>query len=349
MRRLLALLAAAAMIAGAVAARSLIDDDDANASGGPPGGDSSNGDGGRVLCATEVEAACTVLADAGFEVRTEPAGRTADALFGAGAGEDLGFDVWLTARAWPGMIEDRRRADLSDPVLADPIDVGARSPVVIVSRTDRADVLAEACGLTWSCIGDSVDTTWADLGGSPSWGEPKPGHSPPDIDTEGLLTTAQLTADFLDRTDYASNDLDRRYSSWLAGLEAAVPDHTPPAGTPLDQLLLTPAFFDVVGSIEAVAAPVVDTSRDRDRLTVVAPDPVITADVVAVAPANQNSAAEAIASRDDVRQALADAGWRAEGQPTLDMIDPTITLPDSDNLPAAGVLIALTDRWAEVT
>ena len=350
MRRALALLAAAAMIAGAVAVRSLIDDDDSSASGSTSGGNSDNGDEPlRVRCATVAEAACDALSDAGFTVRTEAAGRTADALSQAGPADDLGFDVWITTRSWPGMVEAQRRTDLAGGVLDEPQDIGARSPAVIVSRNDRGDLLAEACGLTWSCIGDLVGSSWADLGGSASWGSPQPGHSPPGVNSEGLLTTAQLTADFLGRTSYASNDLDNRYQAWLAELEEAVPDHTPPAGTPFDQLLLTPAFFDAVGSIEAVAAPAVATSRDRDRLTVTVPEPVVTADLVAVAPLGQNSSAQAIATRDDVREALAAAAWRVEGLPTIDVIDDTVALPESDNLPPAGVLIALTDRWNEVT
>ena len=350
MRRALALLAAAAMIAGAVAVRALIDDDDTTASGTTNGGDAGPDDGSvRVRCATVAEAACDTLADAGFTVQVEPAGRTATALYAAAPTDDLGFDVWLTARSWPGMVEAQRRADLAGSVLDEPADVGARSPVAIVSRSDRGEVLAQTCGITWSCIGDSVDSTWEELGGSASWGAPKPGHSPPDATTEGLLTTAQLTADFLGRTTYASNDLDNRYRAWLTGLENAVPDHTPPAGTPFDQLLLTPAFFDAVGEIEAVAAPAVASSRDRDRLTVTIPEPIVTADLVAAAPLGGNSTAQSVAARDDVKEALAAAGWRVEGRSPIDVIDDTVALPESDNLPSAGVLIALTDRWNEVT
>jgi hypothetical protein len=338
------------MIAGAVAVRSLIDDDGSSASGSSTGGNSSNGDEPvRVRCATVAAAACDALRDAGFTVRTEPAGRTADALAQAGPTDDLGFDVWITAGSWPGMIEAQRRSDLAGGLLDEPQDIGARSPAVIVGRTNRTELLGATCGLTWTCIGDSVGSTWADLGGSASWGSPAPGHSPPGANTEGLLTTAQLTADFLGRTSYASNDLDNRYQAWLAQLEEAVPDHTPPAGTPFDQLLLTPAFFDAVGTIEAVAAPAVATSRDRDRLTITIPEPIVTADLVAVAPLGQNSAAQAIATRDDVREALAAAAWRVEGLPTIDVIDDNVALPESDNLPPAGVLIALTDRWNEVT
>ena len=349
MRRALALLAAAAMIAGAVAVRALIDDDDATASGTTSGGDADPDDTLRVRCTSVAEAACEALRDAGFTVRVESAGRTAETLYQAAPTDDLGFDVWITSRSWPGMIEAQRQADLAGGLLDEPTAIGARSPVVIVSRSDRGEVLAETCGLTWGCIGDSVGSTWADLGGGSSWGSPKPGHSPPDATTEGLLTTAQLTADFLGRTTYASNDLDNRYRGWLTTLEGAVPDHAPPAGTPFDQLLLTPAFFDAVGSIEAVAAPAVASSRDRGRLTVTIPEPVVTADLVAVAPVGQNSSAQSVAARDDVREALAAAGWRVEGLPTIDVIDDTVALPESDNLPSAGVLIALTDRWNEVT
>ncbi len=349
MRRALALLAAAAMIAGAVAVRALIDDDDATASGTTNGGDAEPDETLRVRCASVAEAACEALRDAGFTVRVESAGRTAESLYQAAPTDDLGFDVWITSRSWPGMIEAQRAADLAGGLLDEPTAIGARSPVVIVSRSDRGEVLAETCGLTWGCIGDSVGSTWADLGGGSSWGSPKPGHSPPDANTEGLLTTAQLTADFLGRTTYASNDLDNRYRGWLTTLEGAVPDHAPPAGTPFDQLLLTPAFFDAVGSIEAVAAPAVASSRDRGRLTVTIPEPVVTADLVAVAPVGQNSSAQSVAARDDVREALAAAGWRVEGLPTIDVIDDTVALPESDNLPSAGVLIALTDQWNEVT
>ena len=148
MRRALALLAAAAMIAGAVAVRSLIDDDDSSASGSTSGGNSDNGDEPlRVRCATVAEAACDALSDAGFTVRTEAAGRTADALSQAGPADDLGFDVWITTRSWPGMVEAQRRTDLAGGVLDEPQDIGAQIGAEVKRAGDEIGISAPCVNL----------------------------------------------------------------------------------------------------------------------------------------------------------------------------------------------------------
>jgi hypothetical protein len=71
---------------------------------------------------------------------------------------------------------------------------------------------------------------------------------------------------------------------------------------------------------------------------------VATADVV-LASAGGDTARRVrdVAGGDDIRRALADAGWRVEGRPA-----PGTALPQTSNLPSPGFLDALRSRAEEV-
>ena len=340
MRRVLAVVAAAAMIAGSLAIRSALDRDRTEAA--------------RVLrltCATELDAACSRMAeqDDRLVVTVEPAGVTADRL--ASVEADAGLDGWLVPAPWPDIVDGQRRARALPALFVGERPTVARSPLVLVLWKDRAAALNPRCpapgGLGWRCLGEAAGTPggWAAVGGRPEWGPVKPGHASPDADGIGLLVLGQAVAGWFGRADLSTADLeDEAFTRWFAGLERAVP---PSAGSPLQSMLVQgPAAFDAAGTTEAEATPLVGGSARRDALSLLYPSPMATADVV-LATGSERSPASSLRDLvrgDRGRSALADAGWRVGtgGRPDAP------ALAASSGLPSPGLLDALRARWREV-
>ena len=324
-------------------------------------GDSGGGAGGvRLLCAAELEAACTDLADhSDVTVTVEPAGTTAQALIGLPDDQRPDFDAWLAPGPWAQMVDVQRRG--RRPLFAKPSDPIARSPLVLVARADRAPVLAATptCNgkVDWKCIGAVAGQPWTNLpGGQAAWGTVKPGPGDPAISATALLVASQATSQFLDKTDYARDDLDSDpYLDWVSGIERAVPKLPPTAATPFTEMVqqLPTATYDVVGTTEAEAGPgIADAASDRRRaLTLLYPEPVVTADVVlaAVAAGPKEDAASGLAGNGDLAAALARHGWRVPGQPAARGVRDTPALPRTSGLPPdPGALVALQETWSGV-
>lgn len=346
-KRLLALAAALAMVAGAFVVRERRDSDPAGADGGARP---------VIVCARELGPVCDALAPraGGFEFRVEDVGTTIDAL-GAASFDPRSITAWLVPRPLPQLVDERRaRAGL--PLVFDD-DIGqvlARSPVTVAIWGDRADVLTARCGATvdWVCIGEVAGRPWTDAGGQATWGTVKPGHPPADRSVEGLFAITQASAAKLGRRDLASNDLtDGEFRLWFTRLQRAVPTFSPPAGTPVAQMLFTgPAAFDAAGTLEASAGPAIASSRERQRLRLVTPTPVMTADVVLATTRGPSvGRARGLFGGDTAAEAFASAGWRVAGRPLAPGLDPALTLPDGDGLPPAGTLDALRSLWVDVT
>ena len=345
-KRLLALAAALAMVVGAFVVRDRRSDGTGTAGGTPA----------IVICARELSAVCETLRtrSTGVEFRVEDVGTTIEAL-SAASFEPRSLSGWLVPRPLPQLVDERRaRAGLPLLFDGDGGAVLARSPVAIAVWGDRADVLAGRCGgvVSWTCIGDVAGRPWADAGGQAAWGTVKPGHPPADRSVEGLFTIAQASASELGRADLASNDLDdSEFRLWFTRLQRAVPTFTPPAGTPVAQMLFTgPAAFDAAGTLEASAGPTIASSRERQRLRLVVPAPIMTADVVLVTARGPSlGRARDLLTSDAADEAFATAGWRVPGRPLATGVDPALTLPDGDGLPPAGTLDALRSLWVDVT
>jgi hypothetical protein len=354
-KRFAALLAAVGMIAVAVLIRSAVDDDRDSAGSPRPG---SNTSAVVLVCVTELARACEILAEGNpsIEIRTEEVATTLATLTDAGLDSRAdAIDGWLTFAPFPQMAdEDRARAGLQ-PALGEVGPTLGRSPLVIAIWDDRRQALATACApseITWSCIGESSGRPWPDVGGQAAWGAMKPGHPLPDRTAVGLLTVAQASASKLGRTDYASNDFaDPAFRAWFENLERGVPYFTNPPRTPLDEMLSKgPAAFDLTGSTEAAAGPAIARSRDRDRLSIIYPSPLATADVVLAVPIGSDGEDRLrdLLESDEGASALAGAGWRVEGLPTLDGVPTEPDLPPDNGLPRPGVLQALRSLWIEV-
>jgi hypothetical protein len=314
----------------------------------------------RLLCAAELEAACTDLADhSDVSVTVEPAGTTAQSLIALPDEQRPDFDAWLVPSPWPQMVDVQRRG--KRPLFTKPSDPIGRSPLVLVARADRAPVLqaTPSCNATvdWKCIGSVAGRSWTELpGGQAAWGTVKPGPGDPALSATALLVASQATSEFLDKTDYARDDLESdQYLDWVSGIERAVPKLPPTAASPFAEMVqqLPTATYDVVGTTEAEAGPgIADAAPDRRRaLTLLYPEPVVTADVVlaAVAASPSRDDAEGLADDANLAAALAQHGWRVPGQPNARGVRDTPALPRGSGLPTdPGSLVALQETWRGV-
>ena len=333
--RLLAFVAAVGMVVASLAVRARLD-----------GGERAAGDGPelRLVCATELAAACTALSEEGVRTKVEPAGATADRLSKDGPEGPASLDGWLVASPWPDIVRGaRQRAGLETSLDDGPVP--ARTPLVLTAWKERLDVLARRCAggqLTWRCWGDTAGQPWATLGGPPSWAQVKPGHA--DVsEAGGVATLGAATAGFFGRTDLARADLeeDDAYRAWLARLERAV-NFRPIGGSPLrDMLVKGPVDYELVATTEAEAGPLVASSARPDRPVVIYPSPVATVDaVLATAPGTQGDRLARLVRGEDSLDALARGGWRVPDRrpPAGVGAQP---LPATANLPDAGILDTL--------
>jgi Bacterial extracellular solute-binding protein len=346
MTRVVALVAAIVMIVAALLIRDRIDD-----------GSDSDGTA-RLVCATELEAACVELDESvgGVEVTIEPAGTTAARLIGLPDSEiaDPGFDGWLVPEPWPGIVDSTRQRDQLRPVLAPDSEVLARSPLVIAMFGDREEALRGVCEgpVAWRCLGDVAGTSWDDLGASFP-GTVKVAHTNPTVSATGLLVLAQAASEFFGRTDFFLADIETdEFTRWLTRLE----NSAEPSAAPFDEMLgrYPAAVYDAVGTSEAEAGPALrEASRDRRRaFTLLYPDPVATADVVLALAASGDSRDDDIAglaAGDDALDALAGDGWRVDGEPLAAGLDGDVPLPATANLPSdPGVYVALQGAWSRI-
>jgi hypothetical protein len=323
--------------------------------------DEDGGGGGtvRLLCTTELEAACTELADhADVAVTVEAAGTTAQSLASLPDSQraGVGFDAWLAPSPWPEIVDVLRRQKQLTPLFEPPSDPIARSPLALVVRADRKPVLeaSPACNakVDWKCIGSVAGHPWTELpGGQAAWGTVKPAHGDPTVNAVALLVLSQATSEFLDTADYSRADVqdNNQYLDWLSGIERAVPKLPPTAASPFAEMLqqLPTATYDVVGTTEAEAGPGIAAAAPdrRKELTLLYPEPVVTADVVLAAVGGHGDDAEGL----DLAPALAHAGWRVPGESNARGVRDTPALPRRSGLPGdPGALVALQETWRGV-
>jgi len=295
MSRLIALVVAVGLIIGAVVVRNAIDSNDDSSRGG------GNGSVVRVVCAVEVYDACASLDPTRYEVHSEDAVATAATLTGGSTQE---FDVWVAPATWPGVVDDARtRAGDSSKLIASAVQV-ARSPLALVAGNDVG-----ACD--WKCVGGSKLSIGAET--------PK--------SSLGTLEVGAAATGFFGTRDFAANDFDAPFRSWLEALRSRIVTNDQPVTT----LLQSRAFFDAALSTEADARAQLDAaSPDRKAgLSLQYPAPVAYVDVVAV-DVDPRRAPFAAAVGRTVGAQLLTRGWKT---PTN----------GNDGLPRPGVLAALRD------
>jgi len=175
----------------------------------------------------------------------------------------------------------------------------------------------------------------------------KPSHPDPVEDALGTLVVGQATSAFFNRGNDLSNvDLDDpEFARWFAALELAASKLVSGSSALGEMLGTNFATYDAVGTIEAEAEPVLATSAVANRVDLIYPSPMATADVVlASAGGDTVRRLRDVAGGDATRRALAAAGWRVEG--VTRTAGPA--LPPSNGLPSPGFLDALRTRAEEV-
>jgi hypothetical protein len=259
----------------------------------------------RLTCATEFADACRALDPAKVAVTIEPAGATADRLSNAPVDTDVGFDGWLAASPWVGMVNDARSGRGLDAVTGDLAMLG-RTRVAVAIWRNRGIALRQACSgaPTWKCIGDVAGrTTWKASGGDASWGDVKIALADPVVESTGLTGLASATAGYVGSTAIVPDQLAQNdaYLKWLGALAHAVPRPTPDFAAILTQ---GPAVADLYIGLEAGINSVLNTSARKNDVEVVYLSPVF--DVQAVL-------ADAVFTHrktpDTIADAVRQAGW----------------------------------------
>jgi hypothetical protein len=361
MSRVLAALVAVAMVVGAFYVRDRIEareeDDDRDAeqtegNQGEPAGAQ------RLVCATEVAAACRRLAEGAGEdlqVDAAPAGDMLQRLSTARDVDEADLDLWLVPAPWPEMVGILRDPGLPG-LLTTQTDVSpviARSPLVLVGFDERLAALAPECEgtVTWRCIGERAGQPWNELG-LQAPGTLRPGHLDPTSSATGLLVLGQAVTSFFGRSDVSLADLQSDgFSTWFRRLERAVPGFDPTSGSQLTEMLTRGvASYDVIGTTEAEAAPrLASAAGGRQSLEVLGAEPAASADLVLVALPGSGGLERALSRFGDaLGDALGEDGWRVEGGPVHPALADGPPLPQDSGLPDAGLLVALQQRWEEV-
>ena len=343
-RRVLALGVSVGLVGVAVFIRGRDDD----GSGGGSGG--NDGDGTTLVCPPELADVCEQFRS-DYTVRLEDAVVTADALTEARSADtvDTDVDVWLVPRPWVEAVNAARELANRPAVLGEASGTIARSPVVLVVQENRADALAasRACGgeIGWQCVGDVAGGLWTAAGGDANWGEVKAGIARPAAGAD-IVALGAAVADYLDDPGYASNDFAGALDNWLSRLAGEADTADRPDA--VDAMITGgPGLLAVLGTVEADA----DRALASDRVQVVLPEPIVTADLVAVPVVDEgdnSDAAADLADDGDLLDALAEAGWRVEGRDLADGLDPDVELPDEPGIPRGDVLRVLLDRWQQL-
>lgn len=341
MKTLAALAGALGLIVAALVVRNAI------AGGDGHGDDASDASAGStVVCPPELEAACRALGDA-VSVRIEPATATSSRLGSAASARDAEADVWLVPAAWAALVSDQRQRAGLGALLGEPTETIARSPVTLVVWDDRAAALEDggcAAGVAWRCLGDVAERPWGgQVGGEGLPGRVEVGLTDPGS-ALGLVVLGGAATGYFGDADYASNDFDGGFTAWLGALAANARGQVP-ADVVNEMLTRGPGQFSAVGALEVDAL----RAAGRDDVRVIYPAPVATAELVAIPIGEAADAARAVAGDADLRAALADSGWRVDGEDLAPGVDERVDLPDGDGLPSGGVLAALAARWNDVT
>lgn len=372
MKRFLALLVAVAMVLLAVLVRGLLDGngtdgtgtDGNDTDGNGTDGNGTDGSGLELICGPQLLAACNSLAGEleGVRITLQDESDTAEAI--AAGTVTLGAGTaWLAAGDWPAITAAGISEGASNLEDLESTGVLGRSPAVMVARTDRMEAISSSCTQPdWGCVGAAAGSAWTELGGSPQWGRIEIGLPEPTA-ASGMTVVNQAVASEVGTTDFATNDLaDPAYSSWFSHL-AETSGSNASSTSPLVEFVSRPASLSVVGALEAEAIEELAGVASADTLTVLAPDPIATADVRLWSSdrAALDSVLDRLGSGEPTgAEVLVDfleaTGWRVVG-PGGDlrapeaasigaqMLSSEVELPDSTGLPSPGTIYTVNERF----
>ena len=290
---------------------------------------------------------CTqVASNEDVDVRIEPAATTAERLGKTTDPAEVKADGWLTIAPQTGIVNDEQVRNGRAPVFGADETI-ARSPLVFAGPKERLQKLTDRCraAIEWVCLAGVVDQRWIDVGGEEDWGQVKLGHADPKTNTVGLLAVGQEATSKLGTNDITSTNLDGdEFDTWFRGLEQN--EKRDEGDGPLASLLRFDTGIDVAQVSEAEACSRLRDAADAAKIDVVVPTPLTTADVV-FAPVGRGDASDAArtaATGEAARSALTKGSWRVgddtNPRKVCGAVGP-VELTRSNNVPAAGVLVAL--------
>jgi hypothetical protein len=215
-KRFGALVLAVVLIVGALAVRARLDKKE-DLEGSPL----------RVVCATELGAACERLSERGFDVTTEEAQLTARTLADADRGS-VKTELWLTVEPAAALVNAQRALRSAERLWAkDAVTTVATTDLALVIWNDRGEVLRNKCPtVTVRCVGEVAGRgEWSASGGRADWGQVRVALPDPELTAAGLLALGAGAQSWFNRANVGSNDFDADpdFGVWLAGLAGAVP------------------------------------------------------------------------------------------------------------------------------
>jgi len=188
----------------------------------------------------------------------------------------------------------------------------------------------------------------------------------PDVDgASGMVTVNQAVASRVGNSGFATNDLaERTVADWFEHLAHESGSNTSSL-PPLSEFIRRPNGLSVVGALEADAVRDLENVAAAKSITVIAPEPVATADVRLWA-SDGRAVEDAIEKlgADRLAAALDDTGWRTpKGQgglvapagaasieanmASLDTALPGTAEPENSGLPSPGTVFTVNTRWKD--
>jgi len=242
----------------------------------------------RVVCATELGAACDRLRDRGLEVSIEDAQETARTLAKADRGS-VKTELWLTVEPAAALVDAQRALRSAERLWAkDAVTTVATTDLALVIWNDRGEVLRNKCPtVTVRCVGEVAGRgAWSASGGRPEWGQVRVALPDPELTAAGLLALGAGAQSWFKSADVGSNDFeaDPDFGDWLARLERAVPKD----GSLAKMLALGRAAFGMAIVPRALAE---EQTRGAADVSVLALEPATAVRAVAVVfPGSRGSA-----------------------------------------------------------
>ena len=144
------------------------------------------------------------------------------------------------------------------------------TPLVFAVWEDRANVLMKTSGnhVTWATIRQAVvsDQGWPAIGGDPSWGFVKLGHTDPTRSNSGLQALLLMSLEFYKKNSGLTiNDvLQADYQQWIKDIERGVTKFETSTGTFMtDMVRFGPSKYDVAVVYESLAISQLENAQGR--------------------------------------------------------------------------------------
>jgi ABC-type Fe3+ transport system substrate-binding protein len=183
------------------------------------------------------------------------------------------------------------------------------TPLVFAVWEDRAKVLRDAAGgqLTWKAIHKAVMAKggWPAVGGKPTWGFVKLGHTDPTRSNSGLQALVLMALEhFGTQTVTVEHVLDPKFQQFVKEIELGVTKLESSTGTFMtDMLRFGPSKYDIALVYESLAVSQLENAQRRwDNLHIYYPSvtiwsdhPIVILDAPWVTPAQRAAAEKVVA------------------------------------------------------